>query len=156
MVRIIFPTSFWVDWIYLDTDDNPSKDDNRQAPSTKNATESTNPSSLAPLFVQVSPSEFKGYTENEGFSDDDSDDETTVKPSAKSGDSVAEKRKTATSIAAIVSNPNSVSKYSKKIKPVREDVLYELYFFLLWYKSWKQKSHQDPLLLKMLLPIGMR
>jgi hypothetical protein len=78
-------------------------------------------STASQLFVQVPPGDFKGYTENEGFSDDDSDDDTTpkgtsmIKQDSIGGDT---KRKSQPS-NAVVSTPSALTKYSKKIKPVR-------------------------------------
>ena len=94
-------------------DDGPTtKKDSIDKPGENNPSSS----SVAPLFVQVPAQDFKGYTENEGFSDDDSDDEVTPKSAQKAGDQSSEKRKSQAN--AVVSNPNALGKYSKKIKTV--------------------------------------
>jgi hypothetical protein len=101
---------------------------------------------IAPMFVQVPSGDFKGYTERgEGFSDDDSDDENNTTPkqsvggkpgesfSANSTNSNEHKRKSHAS--AIVSAPNTASKYSKKIKSVFIFLFISLshsYFFSLF------------------------
>eukprot|EP00599_Poterioochromonas_sp_BG-1_P008165 CAMPEP_0173134596 /NCGR_PEP_ID=MMETSP1105-20130129/1387_1 /TAXON_ID=2985 /ORGANISM="Ochromonas sp., Strain BG-1" /LENGTH=1267 /DNA_ID=CAMNT_0014046427 /DNA_START=161 /DNA_END=3965 /DNA_ORIENTATION=- len=104
-----------------DHDDAPAKRDEVK-PAVNN---SALAGSVAPLFVQVPATDFKGYTENEGFSDDDSDDETSPKPSStgKSSESESKRKSQTSGIPQNVSNPTNTtnSKYIKKIKHLKPE-----------------------------------
>jgi hypothetical protein len=111
-ISFLFPLQFrLMKFDFLD-DGPTAKKDSIDKPGEINPSSS----SVAPLFVQVPAQDFKGYTENEGFSDDDSDDDVTPKSAQKAGDQSSEKRKSQAN--AVVSNPNALGKYSKKIKTV--------------------------------------